>query len=392
MLRAQRRGLTMKLRMGMIGGGEGSLIGPVHRMAARLDGLSELVCGAFSSSHEITLLTGKKEGLTPSRCYRSWQEMLEREQEMPLEERPHFITIVTPNHLHHSQAKGALEAGFHVVCDKPLCVSLAEATDLQQSVERTGKLFCLTHNYTGYPMVKRAREAIADGEIGRVTRVIVEYLQGWLTTPLERSGHRQAGWRSDPARAGVAGALADIGTHAFNLAEYITGKKVVSLSATLRSLVPGRVLDDDATVTMTFEEGIAGTLTASQVAAGEENNLTIRVYGERGSLTWRQMEPNSLTMKWLDAPQQLLRTGTSYMAAGSAAPLHTRLPAGHPEGFIEAFANLYRNFAAEIIALSEGRESDPLADYPGIEEGIRGMRFLEAAVRSSHNGSAATEL
>ncbi len=382
----------MKLRMGMIGGGEGSLIGPVHRMAARIDGLCELVSGAFSSNPEVSRRTGAAEGISGSRIYDSWQEMLDREMRLPEGVRPHFITIVTPNHLHYTQVKAALEAGFHVVCDKPLCISLAEALDLQERVHRSGRLFCLTHNYTGYPMVKRAREMVAAGEIGNVRKVLVEYLQGWLAGPLEKSGHRQAGWRADPARAGQAGSLADIGTHAFNLAEYITGRRVTTLSATLNRVVAGRVLDDDATVALSFEHGAAGTLAVSQVATGEENNLSIRVYGNRGSLVWRQMEPNSLTMMWPDAPTQIIRTGASYLPSGGSAAVHTRLPAGHPEGFIEAFANLYRSFAYHIMAAEKGVTPPPHADYPHIDEGVRGMRFLEAAVRSSHKGGAVVKL
>jgi predicted dehydrogenase len=378
----------MKVRMGMIGGGEGSLIGPVHRMAARLDGLAELVCGAFSSDPEVSFTTGAKEGLHSSRIYATWQEMIKNESKLPLDIRPHFISIVTPNHLHYGPALAALEAGFHVVCDKPLCISVAEAEDLQETVERTGRLFCLTHNYTGYPMVKRAREMVTGGEIGKVRRVIIEYLQGWLSLPQETKGNRQAEWRSDPERAGMAGAMADIGTHAFNLAEYITGVEVSGLSARLRSIVPGRILDDDGNVTLFFSNGATGTLLASQVATGEENNLSIRIYGEKGGIIWRQMEPNTLTLLWDDRPIQLVRTGTSFPGGGTAAPIHTRIPAGHPEGFIEAFANLYRNFASKIIAMTEGSGQIAGADFPGIIEGVRGMKFLRASVDSSRNGSA----
>ncbi len=377
----------MKLRMGMIGGGEGSLIGPVHRMAARLDGLAELVSGTFSSDPDISLSTGAAEGLPPSRIYADWKDMIRTESALPAEVRPHFISIVTPNHLHYGPAKMALEAGFHVICDKPLCMSVAEALDLHETVERTGKLFCLTHNYTGYPMVKKAREMIRSGEIGKVRKVIVEYLQGWLSTPVEMTGNRQAVWRSDPSRAGISGAMADIGTHAFNLAEYITGGEAVSLSAELHSTLQGRKLDDDGSVALTFAGGARGTLIASQVATGEENNLSIRIYGEKGGIYWRQMEPNTLTLMWPDAPVQLFRTGTSFTGAGPAAAMHTRIPAGHPEGFIEAFANLYRNFCMHIRALDEGLQPSETADYPGIHEGVRGMKFLEATVASSRNGS-----
>lgn len=377
----------MKIRMGMIGGGEGSLIGPVHRMAARLDGMIELVSGAFSSDTAVSLATGLKEGLDSERIYATWQEMLKRESLLPPETRPHFITIVTPNHLHYGPARMALEAGFDVLCDKPLCMSVAEAIDLHETVERTGRLFCLTHNYTGYPMVKKAREMVLGGEIGKVRKVVVEYLQGWLSSPVETTGHRQASWRADPQRAGIAGTMADIGTHAFNLAEYVTGLEVAAVSADLHTIVPGRVLDDDGNVILLFDNGVSGVLLASQVAAGEENNLSIRVYGEKGGLVWRQMEPNSLTAMWTDKPVQVCRAGTSFPGAGSAAQSHTRIPAGHPEGFIEAFANIYRNFALHIRAVAEGKPADMMADYPGIYEGVRGMKFLEAAVASGLNNS-----
>ena len=377
----------MKLRMGMIGGGKGSFIGPVHRMAARLDGMIELVSGAFSSNPEISLVTGFQEGLNRERIYASWQEMLKRESALPDETRPHFIAIVTPNHLHYSQAKMSLDEGFNVLCDKPLCISVAEAIDLYETVQRNGKLFCLTHNYTGYPMVKRAREMVASGEIGTIRKIAVEYFQGWLSSAVERTGNRQAEWRADPERAGIAGTMADIGTHAFNLAEYISGLEVTELSADLHSVLPGRILDDDGGIFLRFNHNITGTLLASQIALGEENNLNIRIYGDKGSLSWYQMEPNNLIVRWPDKPVQIYRTGTSFSALGSAAPLNTRTPAGHPEGFIEAFGNLYRNFASHIIAVMEGRNQAALLDYPGISEGVRGMKFLEATVASATDDS-----
>ncbi|MFZ2285882.1 MAG: Gfo/Idh/MocA family oxidoreductase [Bacteroidales bacterium] len=382
----------MRLRMGMIGGGEGSLIGPVHRMAARLDGLSELVCGAFSSDRAVSLTTGVREGLDASRVYGTWQEMISRESSLPDDIRPHFITVVTPNYLHYGPAKMALESGFHVVCDKPLCMSVAEAIDLHETVLRTGRLFCLTHNYTGYPMVKRAREMVLGGEIGAVRKVAVEYFQGWLSSPVETTGNRQAEWRSDPSRAGIAGAMADIGTHAFNLAEYVSGLTVDALSADLHSVVPGRTLDDDGNVILYFSNGVCGTLLASQIATGEENNLSVRIYGDKGSISWRQMEPNTLIILFPDKPAMMLRAGTSFPGQGMAGPMHTRIPAGHPEGFIEAFANLYRNFCRNIIAETEGRSHVTLEDYPGIHEGVRGMKFLEAVVSSGRNHTVRTSL
>ncbi|MCI0522591.1 MAG: Gfo/Idh/MocA family oxidoreductase [Bacteroidales bacterium] len=382
----------MRVRMGMIGGGEGSFIGPVHRMAARLDGMITLVSGAFSSDPAVSESTGLKEGLARERVYDTWQDMVKTESRLPAGERPDFIAIVTPNHLHYGPARMALEAGFDVLCDKPLCLSVAEAIDLHETVERTGRLFCLTHNYTGYPMIKRAREMVLGGEIGEIRKVAVEYFQGWLSSPVETTGNRQAEWRADPRRAGIAGTMADIGTHAFNLAEYVTGLETVALSADLHSVLPGRLLDDDGSVFLLFSSGICGTLLASQVALGEENNLSLRVYGDKGSISWRQMEPNSLKVMWPDKPLQIYRTATTFSTSGISSPLHARIPAGHPEGFIEAFANLYRNFAMNIQAVREARKHDPVHDYPGINEGVRGMKFLEAVVSSGMNKSVRTAL
>jgi len=371
----------------MIGGGEGSFIGPVHRMAARLDGMVELVSGAFSSNPAISELTGKREGLNSDRIYGNWQDMIRNESKLPDDIKPHFIAIVTPNHLHYGPAKMALESGFNVLCDKPLCMSVAEAIDLFDTIEECGKLFCLTHNYTGYPMVKRAREMVLGGEIGEIRKIAVEYFQGWLSYPVELSGNKQAEWRSDPDKAGIAGAMADIGTHAFNLAEYVSGLEVAELAADMRSVIGSRSLDDDGSILLRFENNACGTLLASQIALGEENNLSLRIYGDKGSISWRQMEPNSLLVRWSDKPMQIYRTATAFSEIGSAAPFHTRIPAGHPEGFIEAFANLYRNFAAHIISVLEGKKPDSTLDYPGIYEGVRGMKFLEAAVASSSGNS-----
>jgi len=377
----------MKVRMGMIGGGEGSFIGPVHRMAARLDGMIELVSGAFSSDPSVSAVTGSREGLCEDRIYGDWQEMIMKESKLPEEIRPHFIAIVTPNFLHYGPAKMALEYGFNVLCDKPLCMSVAEAEDLFDAVNESKKLFCLTHNYTGYPMVKRAREMVAAGEVGEIRKIAVEYFQGWLSSPVEHSGNRQAEWRADPKRAGIAGAMADIGTHAFNLAEYVSGLEVSELAADLHSVISGRLLDDDGNVLLRFNDDVTGTLLVSQIALGEENNLSIRLYGDKGSISWRQMEPNNLTLRWPDRPMQIYRTATVFDEIGTAAPLHTRIPSGHPEGFIEAFANLYKNFGKNIVAVSEGREHETIYDYPGIYEGVRGMKFLEAAVSSAMSES-----
>ncbi len=373
--------MKQKMRMGMVGGGIGAFIGGVHRMAAALDGEIDLVCGAFSSDAEKSRASGAALGVTPERVYGSFQEMIETESKLPADVRMQFVSIVTPNHMHFPPAKMALEHGFHVVCDKPLCFSMEEAHELTDLVHKTGLLFALTHNYTGYPMVKQARDMVRRGEIGAVRKVVVEYPQGWLSTHLEASGQKQAAWRTDPARSGVAGAMGDIGTHAENLAEYITGLRIVELCADISIFVPGRLLDDDGNVLLRFDNGAKGILHASQISAGEENNLNIRIYGEKGGLEWRQMEPNTLLVKWLDQPTQIYRTGVGALSA--AAQAHTRIPAGHPEGYLEAFANIYRNFALCLRARLAGETVDPLyTDFPTVADGVRGMQFVERVIEA----------
>ncbi|MFN0176727.1 MAG: Gfo/Idh/MocA family protein [Saprospiraceae bacterium] len=371
-----------KLRMGMVGGGQGAFIGAVHRMAAVLDGEIELVCGAFSSNPEKSKASGADLGLPPDRCYGTFREMIQREKRLRPDRRMQFVSIVTPNHVHFAPAKMALENGFHVICDKPVAFSLKEALALEKIVTQSELVFALTHNYTGYPMVKQARQMIRHGEFGNIRKIVVEYPQGWLSTHLEASGQKQAAWRTDPSRSGIAGAMGDIGTHAENLAEYITGLKITELCADISTFVPGRLLDDDGNVLLRFEGGAKGILHASQISAGEENNLNIRVYGEKGGLEWRQMEPNSLLVKWLDKPMQVFRTGSVgplYPEAQSA----TRIPAGHPEGYLEAFANIYKNFAYCVRAQEAGRQPDPIhADFPTIQDGVRGMRFIEKVIAS----------
>lgn len=365
----------------MVGGGIGAFIGAVHRMAAALDGEIELVCGAFSSDPEKSRASGAELGLPPERVYGSFEEMIRREKKLPPEKRMEFVSIVTPNHVHFGPAKMALQNGFHVICDKPLAFNLKEALALEKLVEQTGLFFALTHNYTGYPMVKQARQMIRHGEIGAIRKVVVEYPQGWLSTKLEASGQKQAAWRTDPQRSGIAGAMGDIGTHAENLAEYITGLKISELCADISTFVPGRQLDDDGNVLLHFDNGAKGILHASQISAGEENNLNIRVYGEKGGLEWHQMEPNTLLVKWLDKPVQVYRTGGGTLYPEAQA--HTRIPAGHPEGYLEAFANIYRNFARCIRARKEGREPDPVyLDFPTVRDGVRGMRFIERVIYS----------
>ncbi len=380
-----------KIRMGMVGGGRGAFIGAVHRAAAALDGQIELVCGAFSSDPQRSRDSGADLFLPPERCYGTFEEMMTAEAALPADRRMDFVSIVTPNHLHFAPAKAALEHGFHVVSDKPATFNLAEAKELGGLLERTGLLYGLTHNYTGYPLVKEAREIVRLGRLGKIRKVVVEYPQGWLATRLEETGQKQASWRTDPARSGAAGCLGDIGTHAENLAEYITGLRIKELAADLTAFVPGRRLDDDANILLRFEGGAKGVLHASQISVGEENNLNIRVYGELGGLEWHQQEPNTLLLKWPDRPTEVLRAGMGYL--GTAAAANTRIPPGHPEGYLEAFANIYRNFANHLRAVIDGREADiATLDYPKIADGIRGMAFIEAAVESSKNNARWTAL
>ena len=365
----------------MSGGGQGAFIGAVHRIAAQIDGHYELVCGAFSSNAEKSELSGQELGLDNSRVYSSYRELFEKEQQLPENERVEVISIVTPNHVHFEPAKLALLAGFHVVLDKPMTFSLDEARQLKEIAEQSGKLLCLTHTYTGYPMVKEAKQLIAEGKLGNIRKVYVEYPQGWLNKLEEASGNKQASWRTNPAESGIAGAMGDIGTHAFNLAEYITGLQVTKLNADINTVVEGRLLDDDGAVLLKFDNGASGVLFATQIAAGEENNIRIRVYGEEGGLEWQQNDANTLTLKWADRPAEILRTGSGYLS--SYAKHNTRTPAGHPEGYLEAFANLYRNFALTVKAgLSNEEPSTESLDFPGINEGVRGMAFIENVIAS----------
>ncbi|HEY3783021.1 MAG TPA: Gfo/Idh/MocA family oxidoreductase [Fimbriimonadaceae bacterium] len=373
--------MTKKLRLGMVGGGVGAFIGAVHRNAAWIDGCYDLVCGAFSSTAERSKESGADLRLNPSRVYGSYRELFEKERALPESEKMQVVAIVTPNHVHFEPTKLALESGFHVVLDKPMTYSLTEAQELAKVIKATGKRFCLTHTYTGYPMVKEARQLIREGKIGRIRKIYVEYPQGWLSTFLEGSDQKQAAWRTDPARSGVAGCMGDIGTHAFNLAEYVSGLKVTKLCADINTYVEGRKLDDDGDVLLRFEDGASGTLFATQVAAGAENNVNIRVYGEKGGVEWRQEDCNSLIVRSLDGPAQIYRAGTGYV--GTYSKHDSRTPAGHPEGYLEAFANLYRNFALCVNADLEGKKTEPeWEDYPGVEDGVRGMAFIESVIES----------
>lgn len=377
--------------MGMVGGGRGAFIGAVHRIAAAIDQQIELVCGAFSSDPERSKASGADFFLPPGRCYGTFQEMIEKEKALPEGERMDFVAIVTPNHMHFPPAKLALENGFHVLSDKPACFDLAESKALGEVVKASGRLYGLTHNYTGYPLVKEARDMIRAGKLGKIRKVVVEYPQGWLATRLEASGQKQAGWRTDPSQSGAGGCVGDIGTHAENLAEYITGLKISELAADITSFVEGRLLDDDVNVLLRFDNGAKGILHSSQISVGEENNLNIRVYGEIGGIEWHQREPNTMLVKWLDQPMQVYRTANGYLGKNAAAA--SRTPPAHPEGYLEAFANIYKNFANHIRAFESGTTPDEVAlDYPKIEDGIRGMAFIEAVVASSKGNAAWTRL
>jgi predicted dehydrogenase len=369
-----------KLRMGMIGGGPGAFIGGIHRIAALVDNEIELVAGAFSSDPAKSKSMADILYLSPKRVYDSFEEMIRTEKDLPGEERIDFVSIVTPNNVHFQPAKLALENGFHVVLDKPATFNLAEAKELQKIVKRTGKYFCLTHTYTGYPMVKEARFQVLSGKLGKIRKVIAAYPQGWLSMLLEHSD-KQAEWRTDPKRSGIAGAMGDIGTHAFNLAEYVTGLKVVQLCADINIVVPGRNLDDDGAALLKFDNGASGILYASQIMAGEENDISVKVYGERGGLEWKQSDNNTLIIKWLDKPSETVRAGNKYLS--SFAIHNSRTPWGHPEGYLEAFANHYRNFALCVKASMENKipEKEWL-DFPGIEDGVRGMAFIENVIAS----------
>ncbi len=371
-----------KLRMGMIGGGRGAFIGAVHRIAAAIDGQIELVCGAFSSDPNRSRESGSDFFLAPDRCYPSYESMIAAEAALPEGERMDFVAIVTPNHVHHEPARLALEAGFHVVCEKPATFDLDQAKDLAALVEKTGLRFCLTHNYTGYPMVREARELVRQGHLGPIRKIVVEYPQGWLSSDL--GDQKQAAWRTDPTKSGAAGCVGDIGTHAENLAEFISGLQIAELAADLTAFVPGRQLDDDANVLLRFDNGAKGVLHASQISVGEENALNIRIYGEKAGLEWHQMEPNTLLVKYPDRPTEIRRTGDATATpTGTAA---TRIPAGHPEGYLEGFANLYKDFAASL------RNPTATPEYPTITDGVRGMAFIEAVVASSKANATWTKL
>jgi predicted dehydrogenase len=376
--------MNRKLRMGMVGGGKDAFIGAIHRLAANMDGLIELCCGALSINPEVAKDSGASLFLPEHRTYLTYDEMITKESQLPASERMDFVTIVTPNFAHFAPAMMALDHGFHVVIEKPIAFTLDEAKQLHQKVQETGLTLCLTHTYSGYPLVKQARAMVADNVFGKIRKVWVEYPQGWLSKLSEREGNAQAAWRTDPKKSGKAGCMGDIGTHAAHLAEYITGAQITQLCADLNAMVEGRMLDDDGNVLLQFSNGARGVLMASQVAAGEENALKIRIYGEKGGLEWAQHDPNTLLVKWLDAPTQILRAGGNYGDRLSKYAIHnSRTPGGHPEGYLEAFANIYRNFALTLSAKIDGTTPTPeMLDFPNTNDGLRGMAFIDNVVAS----------
>jgi predicted dehydrogenase len=378
--------LNRKLRYGMVGGGPGAFIGAVHRRAAALDGLTELVAGAFSSDPDKSAAQGEALHLDDDRVYGSYQEMAEAEAALPADERIDFVSIVTPNFLHFDVAKTFIEHGFHVICDKPMTTTLEDAETLCRLVDEHDAVFCLTHNYTGYPLVKHARSLVDDGTIGEVRKIVVEYPQGWLAERLEATGDKQADWRTDPERAG-AGALGDIGSHAENLARYVTGLGMERLCADVGTVVEGRPIDDDANMLVRYENGARGILHCSQISVGEENNLRLRVYGTKAGLDWRQEDPHYLVVKRNGAPREIYTHGNDYL---SEAALHnTRIPPGHPEAFIEAFANTYANACRTMAARIAGEDPDPLdLDFPTVQDGAVGMHFIETALASGEQQAA----
>lgn len=376
--------MQRKLRAAMIGGGKDAFIGAVHRLAMNMDGQVELVAGSLSVNPEIAVDSGKSLFLDESRIYTDYKVMLEKEAAMPADKRIDFVTIVTPNFVHFDPAMMALDKGFNVVIEKPITFTLEQAKQLKEKLDSTGLTLLLCHTYTGYPMVKQAKQLIKNGSLGNVRKVYVEYPQGWLSTLLESTGQAQASWRTDPKKSGKAGCMGDIGTHAFNMAEYVTGLHVTQICSNLNIVVEGRMLDDDGAAFLKFNNGATGVLMATQIAAGEENNVKIRVYCENGGLEWQQEDANTLKVKWLNKPTEVYRTGGAYN--GSFAAHNTRIPAGHPEGYLEAFGNLYRNFVLTVKAKNNGEQPEAeWLDFPGVEEGIRGMAFVENVVASSES-------
>jgi len=379
-----------RLKMGMVGGGIGSFIGDVHRKAATMDGMIELVCGAFSGSAEKSIASAEALGIPKQRSYQNFEQMILEEAKLPEKERMDFVSIVTPNHMHFPPAKMALEHGFHVICDKPMTLTLKEAIELEKIVNTTKKVFALTHNYTGYPMVKQAKAMIAKGDLGSIRKINAQYLQGWMATAVEKTGQKQAAWRVDPKRSGIGGGLGDIGTHAENLVEYITGIQIKELAADLTAFGEGRMLDDDGNILLRFENDAKGIITFSQIATGEENNLGVKIYGTKGSIEWFQENPNELVVRWLDKPKQVFTPGGN--GGYPEASAYVRIPAGHPEGYLEGFATIYRSFAKELQRINLGNAPSKTPDFPTVKDGVRGMKFIYAAVESSNKNASWTTM
>ena len=371
--------------MGMVGGGIGSFIGAIHRNAAFLDNCIELVCGSFSSDYQNSIQTGKNLFLDSSRIYKTYDEMIDKESNLDSSKRMDIVSIVTPNHIHFDPAYKALNNGFPVIIDKPMTYDSEQAKNLVDKVNETGIPFAVTHTYTGYPMVKEAKSIIKLGKIGKIRKVAVEYPQGWLTTNLESTDNKQASWRTDPGKSGKAGSMGDIGTHAANMVEYVTGKKIIKLLSKVNVFVEGRLLEDDGNVLITLEDGIEGNLMTSQIATGEENDLKIRVWGDSGGIEWKHSSPNTLLLKLNGRPNQIYRAGVNNSYLSDFALANCRTPSGHPEGFIEAFANIYRNFSYSVKNYKNNKKDDLIYDYPTVEEGYRGMRFIDAVIDSSKN-------
>ncbi|MDD5599241.1 MAG: Gfo/Idh/MocA family oxidoreductase [Victivallaceae bacterium] len=380
--------MKRKLRMGMVGGGPGAFIGEVHRKAARLDGKIEVAAGAFDIDPVKSRQMGEELKLAPSRVYGNYQEMLAAEAVLPANERIDFVSVTTPNNWHFPIAKAALETGFHVMCEKPMTMTVAEAMELKKVVEKSGKVFGLMHTYPGYPMVKLAKDLVKQGKLGKIRRVVISYVQGWLAKAIEKDGQMQASWRTDPKQSGAGGCVGDIGTHAANLAEYITGSRITDICADLNSFVEGRLLDDDGNCLLRMENGIRGVMYCSQIAVSEENNLSIWVYGTEGGIEWHQVNPNQLVVKSIGKATEIWERGSDYVNnCSKAAARSSRIPAGHPEGYLEAFANHYSNFADTVLAKEAGEAPDALMlDFPGVDDGIEGMVFIGKVVESAKSG------
>lgn len=382
-----------KLRMGMVGGGQGAFIGAVHRIAANLDGQIDLVCGAFSSDPKKSKASGEELFLSAERCYNSFEEMIESERNLPSDVKMDFVSIVTPNHVHFAPAYASLKAGFPVVIDKPLSLNYAEAVQLRGVIKETKLPFAVTYTYSGYPMIKQARAMVSKGEIGKVRKIMVEYPQGWLTNKLEDTDQKQASWRTDPKRSGISGCFGDIGTHATQMAEYVSGLEVEEILSEINTFVPGRLLEDDANVLVRYEGGANGVISASQIATNEENDIKIRIYGDKGGLEWAHADPNSLLVKLDGKPNQVYRAGGNNAYLHEEAKAHLRTPAGHPEGYLEAFANIYRNFSTDVLRhLIGDSDKNAVLDYPTIEDGVKGMAMIDAVVESTNNGNVWTKL